>query len=103
MYILRILPSMLAARDTTKSVPHGAPERAPTAADPSGRREVVGIVVVLLWDPGDLNDAVRTEVDDERDGAGFVRHPAIDEERPRPLNTRPRWSVSDLPWRLDAR
>jgi hypothetical protein len=103
MFILSMIPSMFALRDATKSVPHGGAETAQTATDPSGRREVVGIVVVFLWNRGDLDDAVRIEVHDERAGARFVRPLAIDEERPRPLTTRPRWSVSDLPWRLDAR
>jgi hypothetical protein len=94
---------MFDLRDTSKSVPHGAPERPPSAADPSGRGEVVGIVVVVLWNRGDLNYAVRIEAYDERDGAGSVLHPATDEERRRRLTTRPRWSVSDLPWRLDGR
>jgi hypothetical protein len=85
---------MRALRARAKSVP-------PTTADHSERRETVGIVVVLLWNHGDLDDAVRLEVHDERNGARFVLHPATDEPRPGSFTTGRRWSVSDPPWRLD--
>jgi hypothetical protein len=45
-----------------------------------GHRESAGIVVDLFWERGGLDGEFRVEVEDRRQGARFVLHPATGSE-----------------------
>jgi hypothetical protein len=47
-----------------------------SAANHFGHRESGGLVIDLFWDHGKLEDEFRVAVEDRRDGARFVLHPA---------------------------
>jgi hypothetical protein len=51
-----------------------------TAANHFGHRETDGITVDLFWDPGNLEDEFRIEVEDLREGARFALHPVTGRE-----------------------
>jgi hypothetical protein len=51
-----------------------------SAANHFGHRESGGLVVDLFWDPGQLQDEFRVSVEDRREGARFVLHPATGRE-----------------------
>jgi hypothetical protein len=50
------------------------------AANHFGHRESGGLVIDLFWDPGELEDEFRVAVEDRREGARFVLHPATGRE-----------------------
>ena len=50
------------------------------AANHFGHRESGGLVIDLFWDPGKLEDEFRVTVEDRREGARFVLHPATGRE-----------------------
>ena len=51
-----------------------------SAANHFGHRESGGLVIDLFWDPGRPEDEYRVAVEDRRDGARFVLHPATGRE-----------------------
>jgi hypothetical protein len=50
------------------------------AANHFGHRESGGLVIDLFWDPGQPEDEFRVAVEDRREGARFVLHPATGRE-----------------------
>jgi hypothetical protein len=51
-----------------------------TRANHFGHRESGGLVIDLFWDPGQPEDEFRVTVEDRREGALFVLHPATGRE-----------------------
>jgi hypothetical protein len=51
-----------------------------SAANHFGHRESGGLVIDLFWDPGSLGDEFQVAVEDRREGARFVLHPATGSE-----------------------